>query len=363
MIYPTWFTIATNDDHPMNIDRLKEHCYEWAYIRHDDPDENQPHTHFVGHMAKNSRQSIDNIAKWAELPVNMVQVVRSVAGILDYFDHHNEPEKVQYSLEKVVSNFDFQKRLGTEKAKIGSKNRLREILGQIDNDTIVEYNLTEYLDIIEYTAYKRQIDLAFRYKNEKGAGTDRDMEVWYIHGKTGSGKTTLAKFLCKQLGYAVYIASAGRNPFDDYQGQPAVILDDARPSDWKFNDFLKLTDNNTSSMVGCRFYNKHFYRCKLLIVTNCDPLENWYTGLQEHDGEALGQLTRRFTRNLEIKRTDKKRGTVTAYDSISGATFIFELPDFARQCQKIDLSQFGKKLDTESPDYKKLNPEENDLPW
>lgn len=356
----TNFTIATDDEHPLNIDELVKHCDRYAYIRHDDPLENKPHTHFVGFLTQNTRTELKYISSWANVPENMIEIVRSKVGIVNYLTHKDEEEKVKYNPDKVQANFDWLKFVTTENAHIHARERLNEILNAIDNDEVIEYNVTDKLTMAEYVQYKKQIDLAFRYKNEKGNSEDRNMEVWYVHGKAGSGKTTLAKCLCKMMKMPLYIASQGKNPMDNYQGQPAVILDDARPSDWKFNDFLKLTDNNTSSMIGCRFYNKHFYRCRLLIVTSCMPLTEWYTNLQDHDGEAIEQLTRRFTRDIEVLETDTKKGIIQALDTESQSVMIFECPQIMKQVNPIDLFSLAKTT-------QKLNDtkqtEIDDLPW
>lgn len=364
----SWFTIATDDTHPMNIATLNEHTDKHAVIRHDDPAENNPHTHYVGHLPKNSRTTVTYIAKWAGVPENFVEIVRSPAGIITYLDHSNEPEKVQYPHDKIESNFDFDGFVAGEVRKIERGHALEKILEMIDSDEVVEYNVTQKLTMTEFVRYKNEIDRAFRYKNEKGNTEDREMEVWYICGKAGAGKTTLAKFMAKQLGMDVFIASAGRNPFDDYKGQPCVILDDARPSDWKFNDFLKLTDNNTASMVGCRYYNKHFYRCQLMIVTNCDPLSQWYKGLQEYEDEALEQLTRRFSRIITIKRTDTRRGLIVARDQVDGVDLIVECPSMLQKRSKIDLNKIGKVIpQVDQAESKQKSFEEYDgedgLPW
>ncbi len=337
----TWFTIASNDEYPININELNEHTDKHAYIHHNDPAEEHPHWHYVGHLPTNKRTTVEYIAKWAGLSPNFVEIVRSKVGIINYLDHHDEPEKVQYSHDKITANFDIPGFIKTEQAKIANHLSLKQILDGIDNDEIVEYNLAHMIDMASYVRYKTEIDRAFKYKNERGNTEEREMEVWYICGKAGSGKTTLAKFMAKQFGYQCYISSGGKNPFDDYKGEPCVVLDDARPSDWKFNDFLKLTDNNTSSMVGCRYYNKHFYRCKLLIITNCEPLTAWYKGLQENQGEALGQLTRRFTRVFTITRTDLKRGVITAHEEREDIDLVVDCPQMMQKTSALSLDKVG----------------------
>lgn len=116
------------------------------------------------------------------------------------------------------------------------------------------------------------------------------MELMYVYGGSGTGKTLYAKQYCDGLGLSYYVSSGGKNPLDNYGGEDAIILDDLRPSDYKFNEFLKLTDNHTSSMVSCRYYNKSLVWCKLIIITSPLKVEEFYSNMQESDGEQAKQL-------------------------------------------------------------------------
>jgi hypothetical protein len=114
-----------------------------------------------------------------------------------------------------------------------------------------------------------------------------------------------------QLGYNTYVSSGGKNPLDNYEGQECIILDDIRPSSFEFSDLLKLTDNNTNSLVGCRFYNKSILECKMIIITSTLTIERFVANIKNNDQEEYTQLFRRFQTNIEL--TDKKMN-VYAYD-------------------------------------------------
>ena len=123
-----------------------------------------------------------------------------------------------------------------------------------------------------------------------------------FYGPSGTGKTTFAKMFASQKGYRAYISSGGKNPLDNYKGEECIILDDLRDSTYKMSDFLKLTDNNTDSLVGCRFYNKSIAECKLLIVTSVKPISEFYFNATHEEREPQQQLFRRFS--TYIKMTD-----------------------------------------------------------
>ena len=56
------------------------------------------------------------------------------------------------------------------------------------------------------------------------------MNVLYLYGGSGCGKSTYAKMLAESHGYTPFISSGSNDPFDGYKGQECVILDDLRGS-------------------------------------------------------------------------------------------------------------------------------------
>ena len=136
------------------------------------------------------------------------------------------------------------------------------------------------------------------------------MECIFITGGSETGKTTYAKMLATQKGYHAYISSGGKNPLDNYKGEECIILDDTRSSSWSLTDFLKLTDNHTDSLVGCRYYNKSIAECKLIIVTSVKTLDEFYENATKEDNEPKIQLYRRFQMVIEMK---KETMTISVY--------------------------------------------------
>lgn len=118
------------------------------------------------------------------------------------------------------------------------------------------------------------------------------MNVIFISGCSGSGKTTYAKMMCDNQNYSYFISSSSNDPFDGYAGQDAIILDDLRGSSFTFADLLKITDNHTGSSVKSRYKNK-WLECKLMIITSIMPIEEFYTNVFESSSEPLIQFQRR----------------------------------------------------------------------
>lgn len=292
-------------------------CAEWsslkdyAYILHD-KDDTRPHIHLMLRFHK---------------PVPTSAIINKFGGVIEfqhlnkcyawnsaiaYLTHRNRPNKHQYTDDCVFSNYDWKK--DAQDALNSDKSKLEALAEKIASGECRQYNYTNYITDVFYSSYKRKIDALFQYKYDALAlenKGDRNMELMYIYGGSGTGKTTFAKFMCNKLGMSYYVSSGGKNPLDNYGGQDVIILDDLRPSDYKFNEFLKLTDNHTSSMVSCRYYNKSLVWCKLMIITSTLKISDFYANMQESDGEQAKQLKRRFG---EVYIVDKDKISSYVWD-------------------------------------------------
>ena len=128
----------------INLDNMKEllvnrECImKYAYIIHDkdtytleDESKNQqhkagtlksPHIHLL--LKFRCPQQIGNVAKWFNSPPNNVQKVKSEAAATAYLIHANAPEKHQYELNEVISNFDVAQTI----QKVQTKRSLNDVI-------------------------------------------------------------------------------------------------------------------------------------------------------------------------------------------------------------------------------------------
>ena len=136
--------------------------------------------------------------------------------------------------------------------------------------------------------------------------TDRSIDVMFICGRGGAGKTYYAKKYLSGLGYDYCISSSSNDPFQDYMGQKAIILDDLRDTSFELEDLLKILDNNTSSSVKSRFNNKVF-NGEIIIITSSVPLLYWYAKYKSSFSfDNLDQLYRRITCYVEVGKDEIK---------------------------------------------------------
>lgn len=289
---------------------------DYVYILHDkdtytveDEKKNADHkagtlkkTHY--HIAIRLEYGVDikYIAKWLGVKENFINKVKGKwVDMLKYLTHENAPTKYQYAEEEVISNYNWK----TEKAKAinktNSEARKSEIINDIVNGVIREYNYNNYITIDEYDKYKKSIDNAFKYRTDKIKGGKRNMECVYITGKSGTGKSTYAKMMCEDKGYSVFVSSGSNDVLDGYAGQDCIILDDLRPSCMGLSDLLKMLDNNTASTVKSRYKNK-VLECKLIIVTSVLKIDEFFNGVFKEQKEPIVQLKRRCKLHLRFEQ-------------------------------------------------------------
>jgi len=99
----------------------------------------------------------------------------------------------------------------------------------------------------------------------------RELEVIYISGATGSGKT---RSVMEKYGYpSVYRVTNYEHPFDGYQQQDVIVFEEFRSS-LNISDMLNYLDGYPL-MLPCRYADKAACFTKAYIISNI-PLEEQY---------------------------------------------------------------------------------------
>lgn len=268
---------------------------DWAFILHDKDDTRE---HY--HIAVRLKDSYDTkyIAEWFGIAENFVSKVKGRwSDMLKYLIHENAPEKYQYPQEEVFSNFDWT----VEKDKVSGEERKNEIINNIVDGIIREYNYTESVNAIENDKYRISIERAFKYRLDKINGVVRNMDCVFITGDSGVGKTTYAKMMATNKGYSVYVSSGSNDILDDYKGQDCIILDDLRGSSMGLADLLKMLDNNTASTVKSRYKNK-VLECKMIIITTTESIDKFFINVFSDNRETIVQLQRRCETHIRMEK-------------------------------------------------------------
>lgn len=289
-----------------NVDKLKVDLQEtfmkystikkWAYIVHD-KDDTRPHYHIYLDFGK-SPVDTKLIAKWFNLgymndegkECTGEQFISKIKGrasdVLLYLTHENESQKYKhiYDRKEVHANFDFESEIETSK-----------IIGDFEHYSYAQ--MVKYVDTLP-TDEKTSVFTKLRKLWELHCQNlvlkfDRKIDVIFVCGKSGTGKTYYAKKVCEKLGYDYCITSSSNDPMQDYMGQNALIFDDLRYTAYDFVDMLKLLDNDTLTSAKSRYSNKVF-NGKLIIITSSVPLRYWYPDIKCSHIEDITQLYRRI---------------------------------------------------------------------
>ena len=132
----------------------------------------------------------------------------------------------------------------------------------------------------------------------------RDLEVTYIFGKTGGGKT---RSVMDKFGYAnCYRVTDYKHPFDTYDGQDVIIFEEFR-SGLKHGDMLNYLDGYPL-LLPCRYFNRQACFTKVFIITNIPP-EEQYVNIDRETRQA-------FFRRIHIVREFEDSGRVTDYPGV-----------------------------------------------
>lgn len=354
---------------------------QWAYILHDQ-DDTRPHYHIYLNFHPSSADTKD-VAKWFQLGYtddkgvehSGEQFIEKVKGrktdVLLYLIHGNDSQKFkhQYSPDEVVSNFDFESEIATAK-----------IIGDFENHSYAQ--MLQYINTLPISEKAKAYTLLEKlwkiHCQTLTLQTDRELEVVFIQGKPGTGKTYYAKKMLTSLGYDFAISSSSNDPFQDYLGQKAIILDDFRDKDgsyddggFSFADFLKIIDNNTMSSVKSRFTNKVF-NGKMIVITTPKPLCYWYTQQRMAQDDGLKQLYRRIGLYVIVERD-----TIFLYNQIDDngkptgvpQRFKNEIPELIKKTvKKTDFGAvFASICETETylptPTAVPISMEQEELPF
>lgn len=166
------------------------------------------------------------------------------------------------------------------------------------NRQIVETVASAYKDIDKIERVRsmfRDADFASKW---------RDLEVTYIFGKTGTGKT---RGVMDKYGYAnCYRVTDYKHPFDTYDGQDVIIFEEFR-SGLKHGDMLNYLDGYPL-LLPCRYFNRQACYTKVFIITN-EPPEMQYRNVDKDSRDAF------FRRITHVTHYDDD-GKVTEYGSV-----------------------------------------------
>ena len=157
---------------------------------------------------------------------------------------------------------------------------------------------------LPYIEQARQTLLNARFKD-----TWRNLQVTYIWGQTGAGKT---RSVMEHYGYSnVYRVTDYSHPFDGYNGQDVILFEEFRSS-LPLSAMLNYLDGYPVELP-CRYCNKVACFTKVFLISNI-PLDKQYTNIQREEPESWNAFRRRIGSVLMLNKDFERLEDDPAFD-------------------------------------------------
>lgn len=307
------------------IKRLKPKRY--AYILHSE-DVNEkgeleaPHIHvmlcftnarYITRIAAELSDKPQYIKKWDERSNNgfsyLLHITDGASG------------KTKHAPSEVTANFDYaslvtieipgqiagahEKKAGTVKTLldlmyIGAKTK-REVEAELSGSLYGRYR-----NQIEAVWAKRLQIMAAEWR-EKMLAEGAQVQVVWLYGSAGTGKTSFSKAYAQKRGQEYYISGSSRDIFQGYCGEHTIIMDELRPKTIPYHDLLRILDPfslTDPTMAPSRYADKSL-ACDLVIITTpYSPYEFYQELGAEVNGEidCFDQLWRRISLVIRMEQ-------------------------------------------------------------
>lgn len=270
--------------HEYIVENIRGHFVTAVYYCMADEQGSCHHTHVF--IVFSSRVRFSMIKRY--FPEAHVEKCRgSVSDNVNYIKKAGKWELDETKQEKKIEGTfeEYGKQPPDSKGKRSDMSELYQmILDNMTNADILATN-QDYILQIDRLDKIRTTVLTERYKET----VRLDLEVIYISGATGTGKT---RNVMEQNGYAnVYRVTDYLHPFDSYCCQPVICFDEFRSS-LKLKDMLMYCDIYPIELPS-RYANKYACFNKVYIVSNW-ALEKQYSELQREDKESWQAFLRRI---------------------------------------------------------------------
>ena len=280
-----------------------------------------PHIHLV--LQFESARSLNNLAKLTKQPIQCFEQWRgSVNNAYSYLVHHTESnqDKYQYSPKEVIANFDYLLLLDTIERNVTKRYEINDTM-IIDNllDLLYTGNITkseieQRLTGSQYAKARQKIETVYLKRLETQAELwrqemiDRNeiVTIIWLFGKAGTGKTRLARQYAEQYDLNYFITGSIRDPFQQYNLEHVIILDELRPHQFDYSDLLKMFDPyNVKAMASSRYFDKPLLANIYIITSPYSPYDFFLELTNKRKTshiDSWGQLMRRLSLVVEVKK-------------------------------------------------------------
>lgn len=281
-------TINNPENHGLTHEAIKERLKEFKKLTYwcmadEIGEEGTYHTHLYIHCSAVVRYS--SVKK--RFPPAHIDHSRGTASQNRDYVSKSGPkwEKDKKHETRVEGTFEESGEVPVERQ--GARNDLADLYSMIKQG-MTNFEITEQLPDYMFQLDKIE-QVRQMLKDETYKDVWRDLEVQYIYGETGTGKT---RGVMEKYGYRnVYRVTDYSHPFDGYEGQDVILFEEFRSS-LSLGDMLKYLDGYPV-VLPCRYANKQACFTKVYLVTNI-PLSEQYKNYQYDKEEDYRAFLRRI---------------------------------------------------------------------
>lgn len=286
----------------------------------------KPHVHVVFYFqGKKSLEQVSLIAHkiFGDAVPEKIDPVDSLPGMCRYLCHldaHEGDGRYIYPIDGEYSYLTFG---GFDCASYMSATREQLMMSLRDMlDVIAKQDVREFSDFVDYCnkhdaiMFQRLTDPRNRSfvdnyirsrrwkKRDSKLAQSNIKQVVYVYGNAGVGKTTFAKRLAQKENLSIFITGSSNDPFEDYDGQEVVVLDDLRPDIFDWSDLLKILDPHTFTLAKARFHNKDMSSVKVIVITSPLSPADFVEKIRKKGSEDIHQFYRRLAVAIHILKDE-----------------------------------------------------------
>ena len=280
-----------------------------------------PHIHLI--LQFESARSLNNLAKLTSQPIQCFEQWRgSINNAYSYLVHHtsSDQDKYQYSPKEVIANFDYLLLLDTIERNVTKRYEINDtmiidnLLDLLYTGDITKSEIEQRLTGSQYAKARQKIETVYLKRLETQAELWRQemidkneiVTIIWLFGKAGTGKTRLARQYAEQYDLNYFITGSIRDPFQQYNLEHVIILDELRPHQFDYSDLLKMFDPyNVKAMASSRYFDKPLLANIYIITSPYSPYDFFLELTKKRKTshiDSWGQLMRRLSLVVEVKK-------------------------------------------------------------
>lgn len=289
--------------------------------KRDDGEIVNPHIHLV--LQFQSARSLHNLSKLTKQPIQCFEQWRgSINNAYSYLVHHttSNQDKHQYNPKEVIANFDYPLLLDsieknvTYRQKVNDSMIIDNYLDLLYSGDITKSEVETRLTGSQYAKAKQKIEAVHIKRLEINAKEWREkmreqkeqVTIIWLYGQAGTGKTRLAKQYAERFNECYFITGSSRDPFQQYNMEHVIILDELRPNQFDYSDLLKMFDPyNDRAMASSRYFDKPLLASVYLITSPYSPYDFFLELTKKRQTshiDSWGQLMRRLSLVIEVTK-------------------------------------------------------------